>query len=111
VRRVVEIRLAAINEINIHPAIIVVIEKGATGAAAFRKILPGRSAGVVHPPNSTAGRGHLREWIERRHGGVPEWSAIEGGACCKKRQIAKQVTAREVQGRPDRSGSCSGLYP
>jgi hypothetical protein len=38
-RRIVKLRLTAVDEVNVHPAIVVVIEKSTTGTARFGQVL------------------------------------------------------------------------
>ena len=52
-RRIVEITFAAVDQVNIHPAVIVVIEKGAAGSRGLRQILLRRFPCSVDPGYAT----------------------------------------------------------
>ena len=47
-----EIAFAAVDEINVHPAVVVVVEEGAARACGFRKIVFRRTPVYVSPGNS-----------------------------------------------------------
>ena len=62
---IVEIALTAIDEVNVHPAIIVIIQKGAAGPSSFRQVvLRGFARGVL-PGNPAHGSRNLLEGINR----------------------------------------------
>ena len=50
-----------IHQVNIHPAIVVVIEKGAAGAQRFRQKAAGRHGVFMHPVDAGRGRRHFHE--------------------------------------------------
>ena len=50
--RLEEIGRAAIDQVNIHPPVVVVIEKCAPGAKRFGQIVLGGHGVVVHPINA-----------------------------------------------------------
>ena len=47
--RIVEIAFAAVDQVNVHPAVIVIIEEGTAGSRCFRQILLGRFPRRVGP--------------------------------------------------------------
>ena len=61
-----EITTAAIDEIDIHPAVVVVVEKSAAGAGRLGKVVIGRPSVVMLPGDSAyRGRHDLEEWPRR----------------------------------------------
>src|ERR1700691_5528439 len=58
-RRSVEIAGAAVDEIDVHPAVVVVVEEAAAGADGFGEIPFGRSAVAVRPVDFGGGRRHF----------------------------------------------------
>src|SRR5208282_1539631 len=67
-RRRIKICLAAVDQIDVHPAVVVVVEEGTPGAARFRQVLFGGLAGGVNPRDAAAGRRNLLEGGLRRRG-------------------------------------------
>ena len=63
--RIVEVRFAAVDEIDVHPAVIVVIQEGASRPAALRQVLLRGSARVVYPANAALRGRHLLEGVGR----------------------------------------------
>src|ERR1700683_3553363 len=60
-RRTVEIAGPAVDEVDVHPAVVVVIEEAAAGADGFRQIPFGRAAVGVCPVDSGGGGRHFFE--------------------------------------------------
>jgi hypothetical protein len=54
---IVEVALAAVDEIDVHPSVVVVIEKGAACPGGFRQVFLRRLAGGVYPGDVAGGRG------------------------------------------------------
>src|SRR5579883_2145343 len=63
---IVEIAFAAIYEVYVHPAVVVVVEKGAACSGGFGQIFFRRFAGSMDPGYVTGGRRHLFKGIYRR---------------------------------------------
>src|SRR5205814_3590622 len=61
-----EIARPAINQINVHPAIAVIVEECATCAGGFGEIFLRRRSGDVRPADAAGRRGHFGEWIAGR---------------------------------------------
>ena len=79
----VEIALAAVDEVDVHPAVVVVIEESAARSGGFRKILRGRMAGGVHPVDATLRRRDFFKrirWWRRREPGASEAEVSGRGA-------------------------------
>ena len=75
-----EIAGAAVDQENVHPAVVVEIKKGAAGAESFRQIAAGRHRILVHPLNA-AGRGW--NFDEERRRLSPGALAAEYGGCAE----------------------------
>src|SRR5207237_5543803 len=56
-----EIAGAAVDEVNVHPAVIVIIKKRAAGAGGFRQIFFRRAARYVLPVDAALGRRNFGE--------------------------------------------------
>src|ERR1700730_3447683 len=59
--RIVEIATSAIDQVNIHPAVIVVVEKSAARAGGFRQVVLRRASVGVLPCNPASRRGYDRK--------------------------------------------------
>src|SRR5262249_53138430 len=61
-----EIAAAAIDQIDVHPAVIVVVEEGAAGSGSLRQVVLSGTAVYVSPCDSCrAGRQLLEQWVSR----------------------------------------------
>ena len=58
-RRLIEIARSAVHQIDIHPAVVVVVEKGAAGAHGFRKMRQRRTSIDMRPADTARGRWNL----------------------------------------------------
>ena len=71
-RGFVEIRRSAVDQVQVHPSVIIVIEERATGTERFRQISLGRHGVFVDPSDAAHRRGHLfknesaHPWCGRR---------------------------------------------
>ncbi len=65
-RRLVEIAFAAVDEVNVHPAVIVVIEEGTSRAAGFWQVFFRGFAGRMHPLDPADGRRNFFERVGKR---------------------------------------------
>jgi len=59
--RCVEVALAAIDQVDIKPAVLVVVEEGAARTGGFGQILLGRASAIVDPLNPAERRRNLLE--------------------------------------------------
>ena len=62
---VVEITLAAIDQVNVHPAVVVVIEEGTTGSGGFGQVSRGGFSGGMDPADAAWCWGNLFERVVR----------------------------------------------
>ena len=62
-RGLVEIARAAVHQVDVHPAVVVVIEEGAAGAHGLGQVVLGRCGVVVNPANAA---GFRRDLLEER---------------------------------------------
>src|SRR6202162_859549 len=60
-----EIAFAAVDQINVHPAIIVAVEEGAAGPGGLRQIMLSRFSRSVNPGDAARGCWNLDERIKR----------------------------------------------
>src|SRR5207302_8477065 len=63
-----EVALSAIAQINVHPSIIVIVKKRATGSSGYGQVLYGRSAAAMHPADPTPSWRHLLKRVGHGHG-------------------------------------------
>src|SRR5450631_406725 len=96
VRRIVKIAFPAVDQINIHPAVIVVIEKRTAGSARFRQVLFRRLARRVYPPDTAARRWDLFESVrESGRRTFQQRDFYKWPATGKEREILQEATSRE----------------
>src|SRR5579872_3968737 len=107
--RIVEIAFATVDQIDVHPAVIVIVEKGASRSRGFRQVFLRRfSCGV--DPGDPAGFGrHFLERVRRARGHcrIEPLDARESGGSCKG---PKEVPARKPRAAWHETGHC-GLVP
>ncbi len=94
---IVEVTLAAVDEIDVHPSVIVVIEKGAACPGGFRQVLLRRLAGGMYPGDVAGGRGYFFEGIGRRE------------AAPAKRRATQRIRQRRP-GSGENSGGITVCY-
>ena len=88
---IVEVALAAVDEIDVHPSVVVVVEKGAACAGGFRQIFLRRLAGGVHPGDAAAGGWHFFEGIGRCSTSEATQGDGSGGACKGPEENAGEI--------------------
>src|SRR5207244_379350 len=77
-RGIIEIRFPTVDEVNVHPAIIVKIQERTAGSAGLRQMLVRGLAGSMDPGDSARRRRDLFERIVRlRNRGTVERSSLE----------------------------------
>jgi hypothetical protein len=59
----IKIATSAVDEVDIHPPVVVIIEKSAARAAALREIFHGRLPGNMDPVDAADFRGHFLKEI------------------------------------------------
>src|SRR5260370_257042 len=104
-RRTVEITLAAIHQIKVHPAVVIVIKKRAARPARLRQIFLRGLPCRVNPADPALRRRYLFKGIRRRRRSCPQkrkhrWTkrprqhrqALEKSAPGKKRRLSMQAT-------------------
>ena len=106
---IVEVALSAVDEIDVHPPVIVVIQKRAACAGGLRQIFLGRFPSRVRPCNPAGGRWHFFERKRRCSQDVRD-AAESGtsGGCGKRRQ---EVSTRPSQRVWCESGHCGCCCP
>ena len=72
---IIKVALPAVDEIYVHPSVVVVVKKSAPRATALRQILHPRFSGGVYPMNPAAGRGDFFE--ERSRSREPGDTSVE----------------------------------
>src|SRR5580692_2377915 len=82
---VIEVATATIDQINVHPAVIVVVKEGAACANSFRQVHFWRTPVGVNPRNAASGR---RNFLESRRGAGRQQSA----RVCTKNARTRQYT-------------------
>ena len=64
-RRIIEMTLAAVDQVDVHPTVVVEVEEVAAGSAGFRQMLFSRLACRVYPLNAAACWKNFLEGIYR----------------------------------------------
>ncbi len=86
--RLIEVRRTAVDQINIHPSIVIEIQKGASRPQRLGKIALGRHRVIMHPCNAAGRRGNFFEQRTR-------WSAgLHKAASTRLPRPAEDLTAR-----------------
>ena len=77
-----EIARTAVHQVDVHPAVVVVIEESAAGAHGFRQVMVLGGGVVVHPADAA---GFGRDLLEQRPGAAAG-VAGESERCCRAAQ-------------------------
>ena len=61
-----KLRPSAVDEVNVHPSVIVIVQKGTTGSQCFWKVSLRRHRVLVRPDDAALVGAHLLEDLSRR---------------------------------------------
>ena len=106
---IIEVALPAVDQIDVHPSVIVVVQKGAARAGGFRQIFLSRLAGCVCPGDPARGRQHLFKRIRRC--GQNGRDIAHSGECSSAPQRPEEAPARQLQRISSESSHCGFCGP
>ena len=86
--RSIKIRPATVDQIDVHPAIVVIIEEGATAPDSLRQVSL-RGAGIIMNPFDTASAG--RYLLESNGGTATTTAALRVNFLCREVQQQREA--------------------
>ena len=72
------VALAAVHQVDVHPAVVVIVEESATRASRLGQIFFGRKTGGVRPGNAAGGGRDFNKWVR------------SGLGCCREPRDSRE---------------------